>query len=156
MRFVGSFLGALVVVSLLLSIGVRLFGVFDFEDAGLVFHEVDLLSADERHDLEGVLGAGPRPGPLPPMSEIPPLEFRRTVRGFVQLELSVGTSGQVTDVKVLGSTLPASYHQQAIDRVRTRRYSPDVVDGQPVTGRRLEIVEFRMDVPTINTAVPPD
>ena len=147
MRFAGSFLGALVVVGLLLSVGVRLFGMFEPETVGLVFHEVDLLSAAEQRKFGDELGLTPRPGALPPLAEIPPLQFRRSVQGFVQLEVSVEASGQVRDARVLASTLPPSYDQRAIDVVRQRRYSPDVVAGRPVFGRRLEIVEFRMNAP---------
>lgn len=147
LRFVGSFLGALVVVSFLLAMGAKLFGMLEPQDATLIFHQVDLLSASDRRDLAGGLGAEPRPGILPPMSNIAPLEFRRSVHGFVQLELSIGSTGQVTAARVLGSTLPPSYEERAIDLVRARRYAPDVVDGQPVASRRLEIVDLRMNAP---------
>ena len=147
MRFVVSFLGALVVVGLLLSVGVRLFTMFEPESVGLVFHEVDLLSGAEQREFGAELGLTARPGALPPLAEIPPLQFRRSVQGFVQLEVSVAANGQVTDARVLASTLPPSYHQRAIDVVRERRYSPDVVAGRPVSGQRLEIIEFRMNAP---------
>jgi TonB family protein len=147
MRFIGSFLGALVVVGLLLTVGVRLFEVFDEKEVGLAFHEVDLLSQAEHREFAELVGSGPRPGSLPPLTDIPPLEFRRSVQGFVQLELSVSEQGQVTDARVLGSTLPLSYHQRAVDMVRDKTYSPELIDGRPAPGRRLEIVEFRMDAP---------
>ena len=154
MRFVGSFFGALVVVGLLLSVGVRLLQVFEPDQAAMVFHEVDLLSGAEQRELADVLGTAPRPGILPPLADIPPVEFRRTVQGFVQLEVAVSASGRVEDARVLGSTLPPSYGQRAIDMVRERRYTPDMADGQPVAGRRLEVVEFRMDAPVSRAASP--
>lgn len=147
MRFIGSFFGALVVVGLLLAVGVRMFELFEQQEMGLVFHQVDLLSQAEHREFADQLGAGSRPGSLPPLTDIPHLEFRRSVRGFVQLELSVSEQGQVTDARVLGSTLPLNYHQRAVDMVRDQTYSPELIDGRPVPGRRLEIVEFRMDAP---------
>jgi len=155
LRFIGSFLSALVVVSILLTIGVKLFAMFEPEEATLVFHEVDLLSAGERRELANVLGTQPRLGILPPMADIPPLKFRRTVHGFVQLELSIGAAGRVTDAKVLGSTLPPSYQQRAIELVRARRYAPDLVDGQPVASRRLEIVDLPMNAPVSDRKLMP-
>ena len=113
----------------------------------MVFHELDLLSATEQRALADELGTAPRPGALPPLAEIPPLEFRRSVQGFVQLELAVGVQGEVTQARVLGSTLPPGYQQRAIDLVLERRYAPEVADGRPVASRRLEIIEFRMDSP---------
>lgn len=148
MRFIGSFLGALVVVGILLTIGVRFFDAFKPETGALVLHEVDLLSASDQRELAGVLGGGPRGASLPPLADIPPLELGRSVQGFVQLELSVTASGGVSDARVIGSTLPVSYGQRAMDMVRDRRYEPDVVDGVAVASRRLEIVEFRMKQPT--------
>ncbi len=147
MRFVGSFLGASVVVGVLLSVGVRLFGLFDQADPAMVFHDVDLLSAAQQQELADTLGLDPRSAVLPLLADIPPLEFQRRVQGFVQLELTVGVAGQVSDVKVLGSSLPPLYHQRAIEIVRGRRYTPDLVDGQPAVSRRLEIVALRMDAP---------
>jgi len=147
LRFIGSFLGALVVVGFLLAVGVQLFSLFGPDNRGRVFYDVDLLSAAERRDLADVLGLATRASSLPPIAEIPPLEFRRTVQGFVQLELSIGAGGEVTDTRVLGSTLPPSYDQRAIDLVRARRYAPELVNGRPVAGRRLEIVDFRMEAP---------
>jgi TonB family protein len=147
MRFIGSFFGAVVVVSIMLAIGVRVFSLFEPERDGLVFHPVDLLSQRQQREWAGVLGLETGPGPLPALADIPPVEFRRTLQGFVQLELTLDAAGRVTAVDVLGSTLPPAYDQRAIDMVRARRYPAESGTAGALAGRRVEIVEFEMDPP---------
>lgn len=147
MRFIGSFLGAIVVVSILLAIGVRLFGMFEPAPAGRVFHEVDLLSEGQKQDLAGVLGYETGPEFLPALADIPALGFRRSVQGFVQLELALDAAGRVTAAEVLGSTLPPTYQHRAIEMVRKKRYSPQTGNAGALGGRRIEIIEFRGDAP---------
>lgn len=53
------------------------------------------------------------------------------IRGVVILEIVVGADGSVTDAKVLRSVFP-SLDRAALDTVRQWRYTPTLLNGQPV------------------------
>lgn len=144
-RFVGSFCLALIVVALLLAMGVRVQTALESEQPSLKFHDVELLSAVERARFADELGESrTRTAPrLPPLQDIPAVKIQREAQGFVQLEVMVDTTGQVSDVRVLGATPAGVYEQQAIELVRERRYAPAATGRE----RRLEIVEFKVPTP---------
>ncbi len=53
------------------------------------------------------------------------------IRGVVILEIVVAADGSVTDAKVLRSAFP-SLDRAALDTVRQWRYTPTLLNGQPV------------------------
>ncbi len=150
-RIIISVALATVVVSILTAVGLNIYGAFEDDDAGSrKLHDLKLLSESQRRDLAAELGLDTRPKrpELPAMEDIPVFELpRRGISGFVQLEVAVDRDGRVTDAHVLGATPPGVYEQQALEQIRQKRYAPDYVNGQPVPGTRLEIVDFTVPAP---------
>ncbi len=145
-RIVVSIALATVVVLIITAVGLNIYGAFDDGDAGSrTFHDLELLSESRRIDLAEELGLATRPErpQLPAMEDIPVFELpRRATSGFVQVEVAVDSDGRVTDARVVDATPPGVYEQQALEQIRQKRYTPDYVNGQPVPGTRLEIVDF--------------
>jgi TonB family protein len=68
---------------------------------------------------------------------------RAGIQGIVQLVITIGKDGKVTNTRLLsGHPMLA---EAAIDAVRQWRYSPTVSNGKPVAVVTLVAVEFRLD-----------
>ncbi len=137
---------ATVVVLIMTIVGLSLFGAFD-KDQGreIELHPLQLLTESQRIDFAEELGLDTRPRrpELPAMEDIPPFEVpRRHVSGFVQVEVEYDSEGKVTDARILDAAPRGIYEQQALEQVRSRRYTPDSVNGRAIPGSRVEIVDF--------------
>lgn len=149
-RWTGSLAIGLSVVYLLAVAGLFAFGWFDDESATpRRTHAVNLLNELERVRIREELGLDARRKPkVRPPPE--PLRMPRQVSGFVQLEVEVGTQGEVVSAEVLGAVPEGYYEQQALDVVRGRRYPPSPLG----TYRQPEVIPFT--VTTEEPAPPPD
>lgn len=102
-------------------------------------------------------------GDEPPGSVVPPRRIKRAEvvqkvdpvydtqlvpegRGLTALmEVTVGTSGTVTNVKVIKSTGNPTLDAAGIDAIQQYIYTPAEKDGVPFESRRLERVSFRRE-----------
>jgi len=145
-RIIISIALATVVVLIITAVGMNIYGAFDDQTTGSrKLHDVELLSESRRRDLAEELGLATRPKrpELPALEDIPAFELpRRGISGFVQVEVAVDSDGRVTDAHVVDATPPGVYEQQALEQIRQKRFTPDYVNGQPIPGTRLEIVDF--------------
>ncbi len=142
-RILGSSLAAIVVVFLLMTAGLGIYGLFDEpEEDGLVVHPVSLLDDFRRQELARELGED-RPPPMPVAAdrlELPGIETDIARHGFVELEIFVGVDGSVSNVRVIDSFPQGLYEEQAIREVRRRRFEPPPPGTDTVS--RVEVVEF--------------
>ena len=60
----------------------------------------------------------------------PPIAQAAQVSGTVVLDVTISTTGEVEDLKVVSG--PAMLQEAAMDAVRTWRYRPYLLNGQPV------------------------
>ncbi len=136
---------ASIVVYALLMLGVGLMQKFEPEDdEPMKIHAVDLIEAYQRKRWSEELGEDKRKLPERPQREqMPRYELpERQVSGFVQVEVTVGVDGNVEDVEVVGATPSGVYEEQAMEIIRQRQYSPDVIDGVAVPSTLTEIIDF--------------
>ena len=142
-RWAGSLAIGATVVYLILLAGLYFAGWFENTSAETTGAQViDLLGETDRVRLEDELGLRPRRSRLPPPP--PPIVLPRRVSGFVQLEVEVGTRGEVLDAKVLGAVPAGYYEEQALQEVRQRRYEPSPIGRY----RQAEVVPFNVTVDT--------
>jgi TonB family protein len=80
----------------------------------------------------------------------PPIAQSARVGGIVIIEATLGTDGQVKDVKILRSE--PLLDQAALDAVRQWRYTPTLLGGVPVEVVLTTTVTFSLDQPP---AAPP-
>jgi protein TonB len=77
--------------------------------------------------------------PAPPY----PVEAKQAgVSGTVVLETLIGTDGKVEELKVVSG--PEPLQQAALDTVKTWRYRPYLLNGQPVEVRTTVNVVFTL------------
>lgn len=146
MRLLGSGFVASIVVSFMLVTGLWLFGIFDTEERQRKTHRVDVLTGSERLDLAEMLGERRRlPAPPKPIETSAVDMAPKEIRGIVELEFSVGADGSVSHVEVVRATPSGYYEQQARELVLERTYPPEYQDGQPVSSRQSEIVNFSVN-----------
>ena len=144
-RVAGSMIVASIVVYALLMLGVGVMNKFEpDEEDPMKIHAVDLLEAYQRKRWSEELGEDKRKMPERPQREqMPRYELPdRVVSGFVQVEVTVGIDGNVEDVEVVGATPSGVYEEQAIEIIRQRQYSPDVIDGVAVPSTLTEVIDF--------------
>jgi protein TonB len=60
----------------------------------------------------------------------PPIAYAQRVSGTVVLQLTISKTGSVDELHVVSG--PAMLQQAAVDAVKTWRYSPYLVNNQPV------------------------
>lgn len=146
LRLLAAFVLALCVTLAMLWIGLELSGYTERQrQRELQTHAVSLASEFERRAFGEFLEPSIGPSPmLAPLAEIEPLDLSRDVRGIVRLDVRIDAAGAVVDVHVIDAVPAGIYERQAIAQVKTRRYPPEIVDGQAVPGRRLEIVGFKL------------
>jgi len=69
-----------------------------------------------------------------PLLRIPPEVENEEIQGRVEVVLTIGGDGAVTDVEVVGSLHPAA-DAACVDAMRTSRWSAGTREGTPVTVR---------------------
>ena len=69
---------------------------------------------------------------------------RRNIEGDVKLMVTIGLSGEVTDVKVLKGSGHAEMDTAAISAARQQRWTPARKDGEPVVTTQSYTVRFRI------------
>ncbi len=62
--------------------------------------------------------------------------------GDVMVEIVIDRAGNVSNPKVVSG--PAGLRQSALDAVRSWKYEPPTLDGQPVSVQMLVTVRFRL------------
>lgn len=141
-RWCGSLVLGLAIVYLLALGGLYAFGWFDEKTSGQRrTHAIELLGEIERVRLKDELGLDQRrarPAPPPPR----PVAMPRQVSGFVQLEVEVGSAGEVLDVQVVGAVPEGYYEQQALEVVRARLFEPSPIGSY----RQVEVIPFNITV----------
>ena len=65
--------------------------------------------------------------------------------GTVVLDVTVGTAGQIEDVKVIRAVAP--FTQEALKAIQNWKFSPAKLDGQPI--RSVVAVSFSFSQPTV-------
>ena len=148
-RILGSFLAAIVVVLLLMTAGLKIYGLFDEpEEDGLVVHSVELLDEFRRAELAAELGEDRPPQDPEEVQrlELPGLTAKSQRRGFVELEVLVRDDGSVDQVKVLNAFPEGVYEQQAIEEVSRRQFEPATPGSASET--HIEVVEFIVEEDT--------
>jgi peptidyl-prolyl cis-trans isomerase A (cyclophilin A) len=78
-----------------------------------------------------------------PSPEYPMDAKKAGVSGLVELEARIGTDGTIEDLKVVAG--PQPLQQAAVDAVKTWRYRPFLLNGQPVEVRTVINVIFTLD-----------
>jgi protein TonB len=68
---------------------------------------------------------------------------RRKLSGTVRLQLKVEADGRVSDVEVVGSSVPGMFDESAIRAFRNARFEPAQKGGRPV--RALVMIEVQYD-----------
>ena len=92
------------------------------------------------HSMSGHIKVGNRiSGKLP---EYPEEAKYQRVQGTVTLFLVIGTDGAVHDVEVIGG--PAALQQTSVDSVKTWRFTPYTLDGEPIEAETQVNVAFRL------------
>ena len=109
-------------------------------------------------DMPLSFGDGPTLGPLAtaqvdssfiPLSRQPP-EYpykaaRRGIEGWVRVAFDVTDTGDVENVEVVESDPPGVFDVAATRAVSRWRFKPRVIDGQAVSGKASQVVEFKLD-----------
>lgn len=141
-RWLGSAVLGTAIVYVLAVAGLFAFGWFDEKKSEAPrTHLVELLSSVDRVRLKDELGLDKRRTPPPP-SAPKPLRLPRQVSGFVQIEVEVGTRGEVLDAQVVGAVPEGYYEEQALNLVRGRQYEPSPFGSY----RQAEVVPFNISV----------
>ncbi|RLT96005.1 energy transducer TonB [Ketobacter sp.] len=86
--------------------------------------------------LEPGLGIGEGDGEYLPVYRVPPQYPRKAlfdrVEGWVVVEFTIGTQGEVKDARVVESSPRGTFDQAALDAVRRFRFKPRNIAGTPV------------------------
>lgn len=104
------------------------------------------------------LGEGPTLGPLAasqvdsgfiPLSRQPP-EYpykaaRRGIEGWVRVSFDVTATGNVENVEVIESDPPGVFDIAASRAVLRWRFKPRMVNGEAVSGKASQVVEFKLN-----------
>ena len=86
------------------------------------------------------------PAKIQDVSPVYPPEAQTTrVQGLVVMEITIGPTGEVTDVEVLESV--PELDEAAVAAVEQWRYEPTLVDGEPVPVLMTVIINFRLRSP---------
>ena len=84
-----------------------------------------------------------------PLSRQPP-EYpykaaRRGLEGWVRVAFDVNASGNVENIEVVESDPPGVFDIAATRAVSRWRFKPRIIDGQAVSGKASQVVEFKLD-----------
>ena len=142
-RMAGSVVVATVIVTLLLSTGLWLFGAYDPEEEGHTTTQVQMLSRIDLAELLGEDGTVRQRQELPPIEPIDPLTIpRRAQAGYEQVEYDVDDKRRLLDAEYVGAAPAGIYEDQALEIVRSRRYEPNPAG---MMDRRTELVDFQVE-----------
>ena len=90
----------------------------------------------ESFSLEPGLGIGERDGEYLPIYRVPPQYPRKAlfdrVEGWVVVEFTIGTQGEVKSPRVVDANPRGIFDQAALDAVRRFRFKPRSIAGTPV------------------------
>ena len=75
----------------------------------------------------------------------PPKAMRSQAEGWVEVMISVGTNGRVTNVSVLGAEPRGMFEQAARKAVYKWTFHPKKVDGKIVPYKVVQKIEFTLD-----------
>ncbi|MGH8496848.1 MAG: energy transducer TonB [Gammaproteobacteria bacterium] len=67
------------------------------------------------------------------------------IEGFVELEFTIQPDGTVADVEVLNAEPRRLFVRDAIRAVLKWKFKPRIVDGQPVSRRATQRIEFKLE-----------
>jgi protein TonB len=74
----------------------------------------------------------------------PPQAFRRRQQGWVQVEFTVDTNGDVTNAHVVGTQGSNLFEHAALEAVERWKFRPATSNGQPVTSVLTRRIEFKL------------
>jgi protein TonB len=88
-------------------------------------------------------------GDIIPLQRIPPQYPRDAARngitGWVQLEVMVNADGTVRSARVLEAKPKGLFEAAAVAAVLRWKFKPKVVNGQPVTQKGAQRIEFNLN-----------
>lgn len=107
-------------------------------------HEAGLLDADLR-----LIPRSPETvDELRPLVRVAPKYPReaaaRGQQGYVKLEITVGTNGEVTNARVVDSVPRGVFDEAALKAARKGRFQPRIIDGEPAETTGSYTVYFKM------------
>jgi protein TonB len=83
-----------------------------------------------------------------PMVQIPPAYPRGPkqagIEGYVTMAVTIRPDGTVSDVSVLESKPRRLFDKAAVDAMKRWKFRPKVVDGNPVSQRARQTIEFKL------------
>jgi periplasmic protein TonB len=85
--------------------------------------------------------AGNKLGGMTP--QYPPIAKAARIQGTVVLRIEISTAGTVEDLNVISG--PPMLQQSAVEAVKTFRYRPYLLDGDPVTVDSQVSVVYKLD-----------
>lgn len=74
----------------------------------------------------------------------PPAALRRRMEGWVDVEFTVGTDGNVTNVHPVGSNRGRMFERAAVDAVEQWKFEPALDNGTPVAKVLRQRIEFKL------------
>jgi periplasmic protein TonB len=77
-------------------------------------------------------------------AKYPPIAGRQRLEGWVQVELTVGTDGNVSNARVLQSEPPEVFDKAALEAARKWKFKPATRGGQPVQATAQQRIVFKM------------
>ena len=82
-----------------------------------------------------------------------PMDAKKAgVSGRVELQAIIGTNGLIKDLQVVSG--PDALQQAALDAVKTWRYRPYLLNGDPVEVRTIVNVTFTLGIGSVKEALP--
>jgi protein TonB len=144
LRLALSFAVASIVVVAVLAVGIAVYAPEKEEDPAMPeLNQVSVINLRDNPDLARMIREA-RNQPVDPLREAPePMELpERQVQGFVQLEYTVNPDGTVSDVRVVGAAPAGVFDARAVERLQNSLRAPAYEDGEPVTRRASETLEF--------------
>jgi TonB family protein len=84
----------------------------------------------------------------------PPIAKAARVSGTVVLKATISKTGEVEHIRVVNG--PPLFQQAALDAVKTWRYSPSLLNNQPVEVEKTVTVQFVLGAPSPQEAALPD
>ena len=91
---------------------------------------------------QDAVDALPSPAASNRRPEAPPRARRDGVSGFVKVQLLIGKSGSVEELKILESEPAGVFDQGVLDTLPTWRFAPATYKGQPVMMRIKQTIRF--------------
>lgn len=99
-------------------------------------------AAEDLVMTQDAVDALPSPAASNRRPEVPPRARRDGVSGFVKVQLLIGKSGSVEELKILESEPAGVFDQGVLDTLPTWRFAPATYKGQPVMMRIKQTIRF--------------